>query len=192
MMFQFLIEFVKHPKAVGAIMPSGRALAEKMMEPIQFERARCIVEYGPGTGSFTRKLVKYKKEGTKLFLIENNPVFYKKLRKEFGMLKGVYIIHGSAENVNRYLLEYGVRGVDYIVSGLPFTSLPKDVSEKILLAAQSVIGANGKFITFQYSLVKRRFFEKYFTLAGCLLELKNLPPAYVLVMKQKGNKEDKI
>ena len=99
-MFRFFIEFVKHPKTVGAVMPSGKALAEKMMEPIQFDRADCIVEYGPGTGSFTRKLLKYRKEGTKLILIENNPVFYDRLKKEFGMQKEVVMILGSAENVN--------------------------------------------------------------------------------------------
>ena len=165
-MFRFFIEFVKHPKTVGAVMPSGKALAEKMMEPIQFDRADCIVEYGPGTGSFTRKLLKYRKEGTKLILIENNPVFYDRLKKEFGMQKEVVMILGSAENVNGYLAQYGIKTADYIVSGLPFTSLPKDISEKILLATQRAIGTKGRFLTFQYSLVKRKFFEKYFT---CLL-----------------------
>lgn len=190
-MFRFFIEFVKHPKTVGAVMPSGKALAEKMMEPIRFDRADCIVEYGPGTGSFTRKLLKYRKEGTKLILIENNPAFYDRLRKEFGMQKEVVIIQGSAENVNGYLRQFGIKTADYIVSGLPFTSLPKDISEKILLATQSAIGTKGRFLTFQYSLVKRRFFEKYFTMADCLLELKNIPPAYVLVMRKKMERGQK-
>ncbi len=191
-MFRFFIEFVKHPKTVGAVMPSGKALAEKMMEPIQFDRADCIVEYGPGTGSFTRKLLKYRKEGTKLILIENNPVFYDRLKKEFGMQKEVVMILGSAENVNGYLTQYGIKTADYIVSGLPFTSLPKDISEKILLATQRAIGTKGRFLTFQYSLVKRKFFEKYFTIAGCLLELKNIPPAYVMVMRKKAERGQRV
>ena len=163
-----------------------------MMEPIQFDRADCIVEYGPGTGSFTRKLLKYRKEGTKLILIENNPVFYDRLKKEFGMQKEVVMILGSAENVNGYLAQYGIKTADYIVSGLPFTSLPKDISEKILLATQRAIGTKGRFLTFQYSLVKRKFFEKYFTIAGCLLELKNIPPAYVMVMRKKAERGQRV
>ncbi len=191
-MLGFLMEFLKHPRSVGAVLPSGDALAEKMMEPIRFGGARCIVEYGPGTGSFTRKLLKYKKEGTKLILIENNPAFYKKLLREFGPCKNVEVIFGDAANVNQYLLQYGAKHADYIVSGLPFTSLPKEASEKILRATKRAIGTRGRFITFQYSLVKQKFFEQYFKLAGCLLELKNLPPAYVMVMKQKAGWRDGV
>ncbi|MDE6539602.1 MAG: SAM-dependent methyltransferase, partial [Ruminococcus sp.] len=71
---------------------------------------------------------------------------------------------------------------DYIISGLPFTSLPTKISGNIMKATKKAVGNNGKFITFQYSLVKKKFFEKYFRMSGLLHEFKNLPPAYVLVM----------
>ena len=108
------------------------------------------------------------------------------------MQKEVVMILGSAENVNGYLAQYGIKTADYIVSGLPFTSLPKDISEKILLATQRAIGTKGRFLTFQYSLVKRKFFEKYFTIAGCLLELKNIPQAYVMVMRKKAERGQRV
>ncbi len=53
-MFKFLRQYVMHPRSVGAIAPSGKNLALKMMEPIDFNNAKVIVEYGPGTGSFTK------------------------------------------------------------------------------------------------------------------------------------------
>lgn len=184
-MFQFFMQFLKHPKTIGAFAPSGRALAEKMMEPVSFARARCIVEYGPGTGSFTRELLRRRRAHTTLLIIEQNEVFYQKLRKELEGEQDVYVIHGSAEQVNAYLPAYGFETADYILSGLPFTSLPKAVSERILEATQKALGEKGRFITFQYSLAKQSFFQEYFTFTGRLLEFKNIPPAYVMVMKNK-------
>ena len=184
-MLQFFIQFIKHPRTIGAIAPSGKALAAKMMEPIRFEHAGCIVEYGPGTGTFTRELIRRKKEDTKLLVIEQNEVFHQRLKREFAGEKGVYLIQGSAENVNEYLAQYGIQTADYIVSGLPFTSLPESISKSVFQATRQAIGQTGRFITFQYSLLKQKFFMEYFVMTGRLLEFKNLPPAYVLVMRTK-------
>lgn len=179
----FLIEYLKHPRIIGAVAPSGNALARKMMIPIDFKSAEVIIEYGSGTGSFTRELVIRRKPDTVLILIEQNKAFCKELKKTFCNQPNLYIINGSAENVNDYLTEYGFKYADYIVSGLPFTSLPIKISDNILNATRRALGSKGKFITFQYSLVKKNFFENYFRISGCLRELKNLPPAYALVMR---------
>ncbi|MDE7325541.1 MAG: SAM-dependent methyltransferase [Lachnospiraceae bacterium] len=184
-MVPFLVEFIKHPRFIGAVAPSGRALAEKMMGTVRFDRARAIVEYGSGTGVFTRRLLARRREDTKLILIENNPVFYCRLQKEFGGQRDVYLFCGSAEDVNDYLAQCGISSADFIVSGLPFASLPKQMSENILSATCKALGKKGRFITFQYSMVRRKFFERYFSIDGRLLEMKNLPPAYVLVMRAK-------
>lgn len=182
----FIIEYIKHPRRIGAVAPSGRSLSEKMMKPIDFSSANVIVEYGSGTGSFTKELIARRNNDTLLLLIEQNEHFCCQLEKKYGGLENVRIIHGNAENVGTYLKQYGCKKADYIVSGLPFTSLPKNVSDSILKATNEAIGSDGKFITFQYSLVKRRFFERYFCITDYLREMKNLPPAYVLVMKNRS------
>lgn len=178
----FLLEFIKHPRTIGAVAPSGKSLSRKMMEPIDFSSANVIVEYGPGPGSFTRELVARRKEGTTLILIEQNERFCALLEEEFGDQPDIHIINGSAENADQYLAEYGFEHADYIISGLPFTSLPKVVSNNILEATKRALGKSGQFITFQYSLVKKDFFEEHFRMLYILREMKNLPPAYVLVM----------
>lgn len=179
----FFIEFLKHPRKIGAVAPSGKALAEKMMQPIDFDSAAVIVEYGPGTGAFTEELIKRRKKGTTLILVEQNEIFCRELLKKFAGEPNFHIVHGKAERTQKYLKKYGFSEADHIVSGLPFTSLPPEVSDRILKAAGAAIGKNGSFITFQYSLVKKKFFEKYFDITDCLREIKNLPPAYVFVMK---------
>ena len=181
----FLIEFIKHPLTIGAVAPSGKSLSKKMMEPIDFSSANVIVEYGPGPGSFTRELVARRNEGTTLILIEQNENFCALLEEEFGGQQDVHIIHGSAENADQYLTKHGFDHADYIISGLPFTSLPKVVSNNILEATKRALGESGQFATFQYSLVKKAFFEEHFQITNILREMKNLPPAYVLVMSNK-------
>ena len=176
-------EFLKHPRKIGAIAPSGKHLSAKMMTPIDFTSAKVIVEYGPGTGSFTKELVTRRKSDTVLILIEQNQTFCEQLRASFGDLPNLFIMHGSAENVGQYFEACGVHSADYIVSGLPFTSLPAVVSDHILNATKPALGQEGKFITFQYSLVKKKFMEQYFQIINCWKVTKNLPPAFVLVMK---------
>jgi len=181
----FLVEFLKHPRTIGAVAPSGKSLSLKMMEPIDFSSANVIVEYGPGPGSFTKELVERRQEGTTLILIDQNKNFCEQLEEKFGEEKNVYVIHGSAEDVNRYLNEYGFDHADFIISGLPFTSLPKSESSNILEATKIALGEKGQFSTFQYSLVKKSFFEEHFEITDILHEKKNLPPAHILVMRNK-------
>lgn len=178
----FLTEFIKHPKTIGAISPSSKKLAHKMVQPICFEKAHSIVELGPGTGSFTNELVKRKNPETMLILIEHNTAFCEKLRKKFAHETNVVVINGSAENLIQYIAELSLERIDYVISGLPFTSLDAEVSCSILKNVQGCLN-NGKFITFQYSLVKKTFFQKYF---GDISHEKvwiNMPPAYVLSCK---------
>ena len=87
----FLIEYIKHPRKIGAVAPSGKSLSLKMMQPIDFSAARVIVEYGPGTGSFTKELITRMKPETELIMIEQNAHFFEQLKNEFGDIKNVHI-----------------------------------------------------------------------------------------------------
>jgi len=186
-MFEFIKEYLKHFRSVGAVAPSSHRLACKMMCPIDFENAECIVEYGSGTGSFTKELIARRNENTVLVLIEQNQNFYNILRKKFKGLKNIYFVHGSAEHTVQILKKLNIKKADYIVSGLPFTSLPKKISLRIFRATDKLMEMNPecKFITFQYTLVKKKFFGKYFRFDDIIREYINLPPAYVFVLKRK-------
>ncbi|HEX3023180.1 MAG TPA: rRNA adenine N-6-methyltransferase family protein [Lachnospiraceae bacterium] len=174
---------VKHPRKVGAIAPSSNHLAERMVERINFKKATCIVEYGPGLGSFTRKLVEYKKRECKLILIEQNNEFCTALGKEYFDREDIAILNESAENIEDILGDMGIEKADYVVSGLPFTSLPTKVSNKILSNTKRIIRKEGGFLTFQYSLVRRELLLKYFVINNISKVRKNFPPAYVFECK---------
>ncbi|RNF40907.1 class I SAM-dependent methyltransferase [Planococcus salinus] len=176
---QFFTQYMKHPRSVGAILPSSRQLAEQMVASIRFESTDCIVEYGPGTGVFTEQLIQKKRNSTKLLLFENNRGFYELLQQKYGDMDNVHIIFDSAERVAHYLNKYGVEQVDYIVSGLPFASLPKEVSERILRETKKVLGQDGVFITFQYTRFKQKYLHSFFTSIQVDKVLRNAPPAFV-------------
>jgi phospholipid N-methyltransferase len=177
---KFLIEYFKSPRTIGAVAPSSVKLAEKMADDIDFERAKCIVEYGPGTGVFTDRLIRNIKKNTMLMLVEYNDEFCKQLEEKYSDYSNVVIVNDSAENIDKHLQKYNIKEVDCVVSGLPFASLPKNMSTKILSKTKNILRKNGLFITFQYTLLKKGYIGSYFKDISCERVVLNIPPAYVL------------
>ncbi len=180
MNFSFFAEYIKNIRSVGAVAPSSRFLARKMVESIDFDRAKVIVEYGPGTGVFTAEIIKRMKPETKLLAIETNPTFHQKLNQKYKSTGGVEIINASAEHVDSLHKERSLGVPDYIISGLPFAALPTKTSANILQGTSKLLGSRGEFITFQYTLLKKDFLESYFGDVKVSREFRNIPPAYVL------------
>lgn len=176
----FVKQYLMKPRSVGAILPSSKYLANKMMEGIDFNRATCIVEFGPGTGIFTDALLSRRKKNTKLILFETNHEFCAILKEKYQNESNLYIYHASAECIEEHLLHHDIQSVDYIVSGLPFASLPSHVSTQILHETKRYLKNNGQFITFQYTLFKKKFIGKYFRNIRTKRVFRNVPPAYVL------------
>lgn len=176
----FLREYIKDIRNVGAVAPSSRFLARKMVQSINFDRAKVIIEYGPGTGVFTAELVKRMKPGTKLLVIETNSEFYDTLHEKYKQVAGVEIINASAAHVGSLHAARTLPQPDYIISGLPFAALSADVSAAILEATTKLLGEKGEFVTFQYTLFKKKLLNKYFSDIQTTRELRNVPPAYIL------------
>ncbi|AND83997.1 SAM-dependent methyltransferase [Clostridium tyrobutyricum] len=177
----FMMQYLKKPRATGAVLPSSRYLANKMIMDIDFKRAKCIVEYGPGTGVFTEKILENRNSETTVILFEYNEKFYNLLKYKFKNEDNLFIVHDSCENIERYLNKYNVEDIDYIISGLPFASLPKSTSINILEETKQLLNqSNGRFITFQYTLLKVKFLKHYFKDIKVKREFRNIPPAYVL------------
>jgi len=175
----FIKQYITKPRTVGAVLPSSKYLAEEMTSNIDFDKAKCIVEYGPGTGVFTDNIVEQKNPDTTVLLFENNLEFYNLLKDKYSDVANIHIINDSAEHVSKYLQHHDINFADYIISGLPFASLPQDVSAKILLQTKKCLKPGGSFITFQYTLLKKDFIEQYFSEIDVKREVRNVPPAYV-------------
>ena len=181
MMPSFLEEFLRNPAVVGSMVPSSRELTEKVMAPIDFATARCIVEYGPGTGVFTDILIQRRKAETAIVLVEVNRRFSEMLQERYSGQPNVHVVHGSADQTGEHLTKLGLEKVDYVVCGLPFSSLPRRLGWRILQHTQQLLIPDGKLILFQYSLQNKRLFERFFRFLDDSYVLLNIPPAHVLV-----------
>ncbi|UOQ50773.1 class I SAM-dependent methyltransferase [Hymenobacter cellulosivorans] len=181
----FVEEFFRNPATVGSLVPSSRDLTDKVMEPIDFATATCIVEYGPGTGVFTDMLLARRRAETVVVLVEVSERFCKLLRERYAGQPNVHVILGSADKTADYLRPLGLTRADYVVCGLPFSSLSRRLGWRILEHTQHVLQPDGKLILFQYSLQNTRLFERFFSLRHQEHVLLNLPPAYVLVYEPK-------
>jgi len=175
----FIKEYITKPRTVGAVIPSSKYLAHKMLENIDFGCANYIVEYGPGTGVFTKEMLQRRKSNTKILLLESNKAFYDLLMEKYKDEPNLYIINDSVEFIEKYLTRFDIPWIDYIISGLPFASLPIEVSAKILDLTRENLKEEGKFITFQYTLLKKEFIQRYFPEVSIKREMRNVPPAYV-------------
>ncbi|WP_303312541.1 class I SAM-dependent methyltransferase [Hymenobacter sp. BT730] len=180
-MSAFLEEFLRNPATVGSLVPSSPELTEKVVAPIDFSSARCIVEYGPGTGVFTDVLMQRRQPETHIVLIEVNRRFCQHLQERYASHAHVHVIHGSADKTGEYLQQLSIPPADYVVCGLPFSSLPRRLRWRILEHTRQVLQPAGKLILFQYSLRNKRLFERFFRMLSTAHVLRNIPPAYVLV-----------
>src|SRR5438034_9781386 len=54
----FARNFLKYPNLVGWMLPSSSFVVGQVLSQIDWKRARVIVEYGPGIGTFTGEILK--------------------------------------------------------------------------------------------------------------------------------------
>jgi phospholipid N-methyltransferase len=174
--WQFLRGFLKNPVMVGSIIPSSRVLIEKMLRPVDWANTRLFVEYGPGVGTFTRPVLDRLSGDARLVTIDTNPDFTRFLDKSIDDPRLVAVT-GSAADVEDILAERGLGDADYVLSGLPFSTLPPGIGEDIAEATARVIRPGGAFLVYQFSPKVRNFIEPHFERIERGFEWVNVPPA---------------
>jgi phospholipid N-methyltransferase len=169
-------------KVTGTITPSWEFLVRRMVEPIDFETAECIVEFGAGDGVITREILKQMGPDCKLISFEVNDKFFEHIRE----IKDPRFIpiFDSAEKTMEVLHQHGFQNADYIVSGLPLAIFPKELTDNILNAAMEALEPGGLYIQFQYSLTSLRMLRKRFARVRYSFVPINLPPAFVYVCEK--------
>ena len=174
--WQFLRGFLKHPVMVGSIIPSSRILIEKMLRPVDWENTRVFVEYGPGVGTFTRPILEQLGPDATLVTIDTNADFTHYLRESIDDPRLV-AVNGSAADVEKILEDRGLGKADYVLSGLPFSTLPPGVGDAIAEATSQVIRPGGAFLVYQFSPKVRDFIKPHFAPIKRGFEWVNVPPA---------------
>ena len=174
--WQFLRGFLKNPVMVGSVIPSSKLLIDKMLAPVDWDNTRLFVEYGPGVGTFTRPILDQLRPDARLIAIDTNPDFVAYLKKTIPDPR-LIAVHGSAADVERIIAEHGFDHADFVVSGLPFSTLPPGVGEAIGEATAKAIRGGGAFLIYQFSPKVRDFIAPYFERIERGFEWINVPPA---------------
>ncbi|WP_349356832.1 class I SAM-dependent methyltransferase [Sphingobium nicotianae] len=157
----FLKEFFRDPRAVGSVIPTSRAAIDALLDPVDWSRVRTVVEYGPGTGVFTREILSRIRPSARLVAIDTNRVFIDYLRDVIADDRLV-CVHGSAADVEAILARCGEHAADYVISGLPFSTLPGAITDAIMDSTCRAIRPGGAFLVYQYSLFVMPMLEARF------------------------------
>lgn len=171
----FFRGFLENPGMVASVVPSSQATIDAMLKRVDWSRCRLFVEYGPGIGTFTTRILDLLPPDGKLLAIDTNPRFVDFLRKTITDPR-LEVVLGSAADVQAFVRGSGHAHADYIISGLPFSSLPPAVAEQIVAASYAVLRDGGAFMTYQFRPTARQLTEAQFEKVDTGLALLNVPP----------------
>ena len=191
----FTPEALKDLYTTASLVPSSRFLASAMLAPLPLGRARCVVEFGPGTGVMTRPLLDALPAEATLLSFEINPRFCRYLEENFSDPR-LTIIAGSAERLREELAARDLPPVDAALSSLGLTSMLARTRDAILRSLIGSLSPTAVFTQFQYlhSLLPyphlgdhrlerfnaARFLGRYFSSVTAEIVWRNIPPAFVL------------
>lgn len=175
-MLLFARNFFKHPRMLGSVIPSSRFLIKELMGQVDWNRARVLVEYGPGVGNITAEILRRMHPDARLVVFETNDEFAGFLRESLKDDR-LEVVHGSAEDVGKVLARMGHSHADYIVSGIPFSTMPSAVRDGILRATRAALEPDGVFLVYQFSPRVGTYLRKVFRMVRQDFEPLNFLPA---------------
>ncbi len=186
--FRWILEALKNPRELSTIFPSSPFLAAKIAEQLDLSGPRSIAELGPGDGALTGPIVNRMHPDSTLLLIETNDAFCRRLSEKYTgheKASGIRVLNRSAEDLVAICREQNLGGLDYVVSGLPLTTLPDEVSDRVLEQVLRALTPDGRYVQFQYSLDYRDRIEEVFGPVQTHRVWLNILPAHVYVADRR-------
>ncbi|MBA2243884.1 MAG: methyltransferase domain-containing protein [Gemmatimonadota bacterium] len=174
----FARNFFKHPRMLGSLIPSSRFLTKELLKQIDWKRARVIVEYGPGVGNITTEILRRLRPGGKMIVFETNAEFVEFLRESLRDPR-LHVVHGSAERIGEVLQQLGFDHADYVISGIPFSTMPEEVRARILRNTRTALNPQGRFLVYQFSPAVLPYLKQSFREVRKDFEPLNILPAWL-------------
>jgi phospholipid N-methyltransferase len=179
-----IIDFLKvavRDFRVGAVMPSSRWATAHILSRVP-DRLTHVLEYGPGDGVLTRRLLDRLDSQGRMLAIEANPTFVGELSKIAD--PRFSLVHGDATIASSYAKEHGIDAFDLVISGIPFSMLSDKTRRDVVDMTFDLLRPGGTFLVYQTSplmvpYLKRRFDVKV------SVELRNVPPYFIMKAVKK-------
>ena len=173
---RFLRGLIARPGHVGAIAPSGRALARAMADEINLDIAGPLLELGPGTGAVTQALIARGIAPERITAIEYDKDFVAFLARRFPQ---IHVVCGDA-----FAFQRDAKPFAAIISSLPLLNFPVERRQALIERAFSQLAPGAPFIQFSYGLKPPIPEPAGATLRRAAFVLLNLPPARVWVYRR--------
>lgn len=149
-----------------------------MTKVIDFSKDLNIVEYGPGDGVFSDRLLQDMTQNSKISIFEIDESFCKLLKEKYKNEPRVTIYDISACQIRKF---FEKESVDYIISSLPLAFIEPHIVGEILDKSRQVLKSTGKYIQYQYFLQNKKQIKSYFPKTDYKFTLFNFPPAFVYI-----------
>ncbi len=146
----FIRHWIDKPLSIGAVTPSGKALARAMARCVDADAPGPVIELGPGTGAVTRALVEHGIEPSRLVLVEFNPSFCRLLRTRY---PEATVIQGDAYRIQHLLSGLLKEPAAAVVSGLPLQTKPFKRRIQLVDEAFELMATDAPFVQFTYAMV---------------------------------------
>jgi phospholipid N-methyltransferase len=183
----FFKRFLQRPFQIASIVPSSRALVERVSAKINFSKARVLAEYGPGEGVHTREIARRMRPDAQLLIFEVDAAFSRDLERQFADDPRVHVFNRDASALPDELQRRGIPPCDYILSGIPFSILNIEKKRALLQKTYDALTPEGSFIIYQvtnelkqHATIFERADSEYF--------LQNIPPMFITVFRKANQR----
>jgi phospholipid N-methyltransferase len=189
--------FIKHPRMLGSLIPSSRFLVNRLLDQVDWGRARTMVEYGPGVGTFTGEILRRLRPDGTLVAIDTNRDFAHYLTRTLRDDR-LHVVEGSAEDAQANLRERGLGRADYVISGIPYSTMAPALRERILQTTHDVLHHDGSFLVYQFTRAVLPYLRQVFPHVHQDFEPRNIMPARLFYCRRSpdrrannGRREDR-
>ena len=176
----FFKRFLQRPFQIASIVPSSKALVERVARKMDFSQPRVIAEYGPGEGVHSREIARRMSSDSHLLLFELDAALSHNLEHQFAGDRRVHVMHGDAARLPQELKRLGFTCCDYILSGIPFSILKIDKKRALLRKTHDSLAPGGSFIIYQVTNELKQH-AKLFEHVESEYFLQNIPPMFITV-----------
>jgi len=181
---KFFSEFVRAPSMVGSILPTSPRVIDSLLDRVDWSAARLFVEYGPGVGTFTRPILERLRPDGRLIAIDTSQRFINYLSDLIADPR-LHLVHGSAADAESVVQAIAPgEQADYVLSGLPFSTLPKGVGDAIVGATFRILRPEGSFLVYQYSGIFLPLLRSHFPVVARARVWNNIPPCVVAAARK--------
>lgn len=183
----FFTRFLQRPFQVASVIPSSSMMIRRVASKMDFSQPIVVAEYGPGEGCHTRNMLKQAHPDSRFLLFELDPVFCRSLEEQFADDPRVDVIQADCATLTQELAKRELAHCDYIVSGIPFSTMEVEKKRRLLRNTHEALKATGKFIIYQVTNELRgHATPDIFPRADSEYFIPNIPPMFITVFHKDG------